>query len=170
LDEALASVTYGVYVVSSIAGSRRNGLIVTTCSQVTSDPPKISITVSKECLTHDMIRSSGRFSVSILKRDTPLSFIGRFGHRSGRDIDKFQDVEYRNGKDGVPIVTENALGYIEAEVDQELDVGSHTILIGRVIDAVRLSDDEPMTYSYYRDVKGGRSPRTAPTYDGWADR
>lgn len=45
-----------------------------------------------------------------------------------------------------------------------LEIGTHTIFVGKVIDAEIISDDEPMTYKYYQDIKGGKAPKTAPTY------
>jgi rubredoxin len=59
----------------------------------------------------------------------------------------------------------NAVAWFECEVVQTLDVGSHLLFIGKVID-YDLCDIslEPLTYSYYRDVKRGRAPKNAPTY------
>lgn len=41
-----------------------------------------------------MVAKSGRFSVAILEQDVPMTFIGQFGFKSGRDIDKFENVKY----------------------------------------------------------------------------
>jgi len=49
-------------------------------------------------------------------------------------------------------------------VVNEMDCGSHTIFLGEIVDCEVLSDAEPMTYAYYHEVKGGKSPKTAPTY------
>jgi flavin reductase (DIM6/NTAB) family NADH-FMN oxidoreductase RutF len=45
-----------------------------------------------------------------------------------------------------------------------MDCGTHTIFFGNVVDADVLSSEEPMTYAYYQQVKKGKSPKTAPTY------
>ena len=50
-----------------------------------------------------------------------------------------------------------------------IDAGTHTIFIGTVEDASILSDELPMTYAYYHEVKGGYSPKTAPTYSAVVD-
>jgi len=56
---------------------------------------------------------------------------------------------------------------IEAEVIRTVNVGTHTLFIGRVVGAELLSQDAAcMTYEYYRAVKGGKSPKNAPTYIG----
>ena len=59
-----------------------------------------------------------------------MEFIGRFGFKSGREIDMFENINYRIGDIGFPIVLDNAIAYIEAEVINEVDVGTHTIFIG----------------------------------------
>ncbi len=63
-----------------------------------------------------------------------------------------------------PVVIDNAVAYLEAEVTQEVDVGTHTIFIGRLVDADILNEKTCMTYEYYRQIKRGIAPPTAPTY------
>ena len=59
---------------------------------------------------------------------------------------------------------EQAVAYLEAEVIQEIDVGTHTIFIGRLVDADVISEEECLTYDYYHQVKRGTTPKTAPSY------
>lgn len=158
-----------MYIVSSREGGRFNGLIINTANQVTSSPPQVSINISKKNLTHEFIEKSKVFSISILKKDTPLKFIGKWGFRSGRDIDKFKDTNYKFATTGAPIVLDNTIGFMDLKLVGQLDVSSHTIFVGEVIESEIIDDDEPLTYNYYRDVKGGRSSKNAPTYSGWAE-
>ena len=162
--EALHKISYGLYVVTSGKKEKCNGQIANTVFQATSEPPTISVCINKKNLTHSFIRESGFFAVSVLSKRTPLEFIGRFGFRSGRDMDKFKGVNYKVGKTGVPIILDYAISYLEAEVIKEVDGGTHTIFIGKVVDAEILSDEEPMTYAYYHEIKRGVTPETAPTY------
>ncbi|MCX8126470.1 MAG: flavin reductase family protein, partial [Dehalococcoidia bacterium] len=153
-------ISYGLYIVASRDDGRVNGQIANTVFQITSEPPTIGVSINKQNLTHQFIEKSRVFVASILSRDAPLSFIGQFGFKSGRDTDKFAGVSYRKGKTGAPVVTDNCLGYIEAEVVNQIDCGTHTTFIGRVVDAGMLKDTEPMTYAYYHEVKRGTAPRT----------
>jgi flavin reductase (DIM6/NTAB) family NADH-FMN oxidoreductase RutF len=93
-----------------------------------------------------------------------MTFIGHFGYHSGRDLDKFDGIAHQQGRTGAPIVTQHAVGYLEAEVTDSMDAGTHTLFLGRVVDAASLEPGDPMTYAYYHHVKGGKSPKTAPTY------
>lgn len=161
---AFYKLSYGLYVVSSCSGSKLNGQIANTVFQVTSEPATIGVSINKLNLTHDFISESRKFSVSVLSTATPMEFIGRFGFKCGRDINKFEGVQYRTGITGVPIVTENCVAMLEAEVIGEMDCGTHRIFLGEVKDCDVFSDAEPMTYAYYHAVKGGKAPKTAPTY------
>lgn len=162
--KTLYKISYGLYVVSSKDGEKLNGQIANTVFQTTSDPPTISVCLNKKNLTHEIIQKSKVFAVSILAKDTPLKFIGDFGFKTGRETDKFKDVKHKTGITGAPIVLDNAVGYVEAEVINSLDVGTHTIFVGKVVEAQMISNAEPMTYAYYHEIKRGASPPTAPTY------
>jgi len=158
---ALRKICYGLYVVCSKKDSRFNGAVVNTVIQVGSEPPAVEVCLSKTALTHDFIQASGVFTASILARETPFSFIERLGLRSGRQVDKLEDISYQIGVTGAPIVLENCLAYIEAEVIGTLDVGDHTIFVGKVVEGRVIKEGEPLTYDYYqRFLKPGRlTPR-----------
>jgi len=162
--KALYKLSYGLYVVSSRKGDRINGQIANTVFQITSEPPAIAVSINKNNLTHEFIRESRVLTASILSQDTPLSFIGRFGFKSGREIDKFDGINYKMGETRVPVVTDNTLAYLEARVTQELDAGTHTIFMGELVGADVIKEGEPMTYAYYHQVKRGTTPKTAPSY------
>lgn len=162
--KALHQVGYGLYVVGSRKGDRRNGQIANTVIQVSSEPPIISVCLNKENLTHEFIKDSGVFTVSILSRDTPLSFIGRFGFKSGREVDKYDGVTYKLGETKAPIVLDHTLAYLEAKMINAVDVGTHTIFIGELVGAEVIREGEPMTYAYYHQVKRGTTPKAAPSY------
>ena len=166
----LHKLSYGLYIVCSKKGEKTNGQIANALFQVTSEPPTLAVSINKQNLTHDYIDTSKIFTVSILDKKTPLTLIGRFGFKSGRDIDKFKDVLFKLTAHNVPIVLQNTLGYLEAEVIEKIDVGTHTIFVGQITDATMLSQESVLTYEYYHDVKGGYSPKTAPTYFSELDK
>ena len=162
--KALYKLGYGLYVVSSRKGDRLNGQIANTVFQITSEPPTIAVSINKNNLTHEFITESKVFTASILSQDTPLSFIGHFGFKSGRDINKLEGISYKIGETRAPVVTDNTLAYLEVRVIQEIDVGTHTIFIGELVGADVIREGEPMTYAYYHQVKRGTTPKTAPVY------
>ena len=164
--KALYKLGYGLYVVCSRKGAELNGQIANTVFQITSEPPTIAVSINKNNLTHDFVKESKVFTASVLCRDTPLSFIGRFGFKSGRDLDKLKDINYKIGKTQTPVVIDNAVAYLEAKVTQEVDVGTHTVFIGELVDADVISEEECMTYAHYHLAKRGTTPETAPSHIG----
>jgi flavin reductase (DIM6/NTAB) family NADH-FMN oxidoreductase RutF/rubredoxin len=162
--EALEKIGYGLYVVSSGKGSTMNGQIANAVFQVSAEPPMIAVAVNKQNFTHQLIDEHQLFTVSVLAQDTPLDFVRNLGFKTGRDVDKFAKIAYRVGTTGAPIVTENAVAYLEAKLMTSVDCGTHTIFVGEIVHADVLSEAEPMTYAYYRTARGGKTAKTAPTY------
>jgi flavin reductase (DIM6/NTAB) family NADH-FMN oxidoreductase RutF/rubredoxin len=162
--KALYQLGYGLYVVCSRNDGKFNGQIANTVFQVCSEPPIIAVAINRSNLTHTFISKSKVFTVSILSQGTPLNFIGSFGFRSGRDVDKFKDIDYKLGETNVPLVLDNTLAYLEAKVIDHLDIVTHTIFVGEIMGADVVKEGEPMTYAYYQIVKRGTTPKTAPSY------
>ena len=162
--EVLNRIGYGLYVVSSLHDGRANAQVANALMQVCAEPPAVGVCLNKQNLTHSYVAASRRFVASILAEDAPLKFIGRFGFKSGRDMDKFDGVQAMRGVTGIPIVTQHAVACLEVEVERELDAWTHTLFAGPVVAARVLTDGTPMSYAYYHDVKRGVTPRGAPTY------
>jgi len=163
--QSLFKLSYGMCILSSVKDGKYNGCIVNTVFQITPEPPTLAVSVNRGCLTHEYISVSRVLAVSILGERTPMDFIGGFGFRSGRDIDKFEAIRYRVGQLGAPIVLDNTAGYIEAEVVKSIEVETHTLFIAKIA-ACEMLDEAAcsMTYAYYRDIKHGRTPKSAATY------
>lgn len=165
--EALFKITYGIYIVCSGDRNKGNGFISNTFFQVTSSPAQFAACCNKNNYTAELIEKYGCFSVSVLQQNTDSEIFGRFGYKSGRDIDKLYGMNIKYGLTGAPIVLNDSLAYLEFKVIQKTDVGTHWLFIGELIDAQIFdneNENEPITYAYYREVKKGLSPKNAPTY------
>lgn len=163
--EAFSRITYGLYVVGSTDGSRINGYVANTVFQVTAKPARFAIACNKDNHTCVLIRQSQVFSISVLQQDTKADLIGLFGYQSGHTLDKYASVRHRTGQTGAPILLEDTLAWFECRVVQTIDVGTHLLFVGEVVDGdVMDGAQPPLTYACYRDVRKGRSPRNAPTY------
>ena len=163
--EAFFKVTYGLYIVSSKDGGNFNGHISNTVFQITSDPPRFAVASHKDNLTTSYIKKSKLFSVSVLQQDITLDFFGPWGFKSGRTVDKFKGASFKLGKTGVPIVLDKTIAYIECEVVNQMDTGTHILFIGQVVEAeILVPGIKPLTYSYYHEVIKGLSPQNSPTF------
>lgn len=161
---ALKNVSYGMYIVSSIKDGKANGQIANTAFQITSDPPIFAISINKGNLTHEYIETSHLFSLSILNTSADFKFIGQFGFRSGKDIDKFSNIQSITGETGVPIIIEKSNAWLEFKVINSVDLLTHTLFFGELVNAEVLNDVEAMTYDYYHNIIKGKSPKSAPNY------
>ena len=162
--KAFRTLSYGLYIVTSVCKDKANGQIANSVFQVTSSPPTLAVCINKDNLTHHCIRESGVFAVSVLEEETPLKFIGQFGFKSGKEIDKLAGVNCLKGTTDCPLVTEHAVAVFEVKVRQQLDVGTHTLFVGEVTRAKTLNNHSPLTYAAYHVKKRGKTPPKAPTY------
>ncbi len=163
--DALLKLNSVMCILSAKNGSEVNGCIVNTVIQVAPTPPLIAVSINRENLTYDFLLAARRFAVSILSEEAPLDFISEFGFKSGRNVNKFENVHYVFSQTGAPIISDYTVAFIEAEVISSFDAGPHTIFIAEVVNCETLNNQEqPMTYDYYRNVANGKTPRSAATY------
>lgn len=150
--KAMYKLSYGLFVVTTVADGRANGCINNTAIQAASDPNQMSICVNKANLTHDMILKAGKFTVSVISKDAVFSLFKHFGFQSGRDVDKFDGFEgFKEGANGIPVITEGTNAYFEVNVEKCEDLGSHTMFIGTITEMEVLSDSPSVTYEYYQE-------------------
>ena len=149
--KAMYKLTYGLFVLTANENGKDNGCIINTAIQAAGDPNQVSISVSKQNYTHDMIVRTGKFTVSSITEKADFSLFKRFGFQSGKDTDKFQGFHgWMRGINGVTYITESTNAYISVEVEKSVDLGSHTLFIGKVTDMEVLSDDKSVTYEFYQ--------------------
>lgn len=159
---AFRKLSYGVYVVSAWDNGRATGCTANSAMQITSDPATIAVSINHNNYTNRCIAESGRFAISILSEESEPSIIGTFGFQSGANVNKFDSVAY-DIKGNMPVVKDSC-AYIVCEVVNKMETDTHTVFLGKVVDADQLSDQEAMTYAYYHKVIKGKSPKNAPTY------
>ena len=163
--ESFFTLSYGLFIVSTESHGKKNGYVANTAFQVTATSAQLAISCNKDNLTSRLIGESGYFSLSVLEKEASKEIIGRFGYKSGKEVDKFENTQYFVTQNGVPVVTQDAVSWFECKVVQTIDVGTHLLFIGEVLDGdVLEKDKEPITYDYYRKVRHGLSPKNAPTY------
>lgn len=157
------SMSYGVYVVSTMDQERPTGCIANSIMQITSSPATVAVSVNHDNYTNGCIKQSGMFACSILSEQSDPGLIGTFGFQSGKDVDKFADVAY-DMVEGMPVVKDSC-GYITCKVIDTMETATHTVFLGQVTEGdVFEGAADAMTYAYYHKVVKGKSPKNAPTY------
>ncbi|MDL2281374.1 flavin reductase [Selenomonadales bacterium OttesenSCG-928-I06] len=154
---AIEKMSYGLYIITSIKenGSKMNGQCANTVFQLTSNPPQLAICINKNNLTHEYLNESKTFAISILGKNN-IDMAKHFGYNSGKNIDKFKDIQYTLGKNSCPIL-KDSVAFLECTIeDKSVDVGTHTLFIANIDRGsltVDKSDAESLTYKYYLENK-----------------
>lgn len=166
-NKAMYKLSYGLFVLTTVSGNKQSGCIINTAIQAASEPNTISICVNKANYTHDLIKESGIYTVSIIAENASFDLFKRFGFASGRDTDKFAGFTgYKTGLNGVNYVTEGTNAFISVKVDKTVDLGSHTMFAGTITDMEVLSDVPSATYAYYFENIKPKPEAVTTTPDG----
>ena len=147
---ALFNLGYGLYVVTTNDGTRDNGLIVNTVSQVTNTPNRIAVTINKQNYSFHTIQKTGVLNVNCLDVSAPFSLFQRFGFQSGRTVDKFAGMEVLRSDNGLAFLPRYINSFMSLKVESYVDMDTHGMFICTVTEARVMSDAETMTYTYYQ--------------------
>ena len=146
---ALQNIGYGLYVVTSNDGSKDNGLIVNTVSQVTDSPNRIAVTINKQNYSHHVIKQTGILNVNCLDTTAPFEVFQNFGFQSGRNTDKFAGIEELRSDNGLRFLPRHINAFMSLKVENYVDLGTHGMFICSITEARVISPKESMTYAYY---------------------
>ena len=165
---ALYQISYGLFLLTVRDGEKENGCIVNTVIQCASEPLRLSVCVINKNLTCDILKATGRFNVSVLPETAPFGLFRHYGMQSGRDVDKFA------GDNATPRLELNGIRYLPfapavfaCRVVSSKDLGSHTLFIAEVEDAIRQNDLPPATYAYYQSSIKPAPPKEKPKTTVW---
>lgn len=141
-------ITQGMYVLTT----KNGGCIVDAVSQVSAgENPLIAVSVMKKNYTNELLKSNDKFALSILGTDVNPEIIKTFGFHSARDINKFEKIETTE-VEGVNVINDS-LGYMICEVIDWIDNDTHTLFIGKLVEADVFEEKEAMSYGYYQEHK-----------------
>lgn len=149
-SKVLFNIGYGLYVVTA-KDEKDNGCIINTVMQVTSDPCQVAIAVNKRNFTQQMISKTRKFNLSVLSEQVDFEIFKHFGYQSGRDVDKFANFsEVKRSPNGLYYITQETNSYMSAYVQQEIDLGTHSLFIGQLVAAEMLSKIPTVSYDFYQ--------------------
>ena len=149
---ALQKISYGLYVITAHEKERDNGCVINTFSQLSSNPLRVSVTLNKQNLTHDMILSTGVFCVSVLTESVPFGVIEHFGFKSGKTERKFfKNENETRDESGVLFIASCTNAYFACRVCETYDYKTHTLFVAEVTNAKTLSNEKSLTYAYYHE-------------------
>ena len=165
--KAMYKLSYGLFVLTARKADKDNGCIINTAIQAALSPNQLSICVSKANYTHDIIKKTGEFTVSVLSQNAGFDLFKHFGFQSGRELNKFENFsKCKRGANGIYYITEGTNAYISVKVTKTNDLGSHTMFIGEISDMEVLSEVPSVTYDYYLNNIKPKPQAVGTTPDG----
>jgi flavin reductase (DIM6/NTAB) family NADH-FMN oxidoreductase RutF len=125
----------GLYLLGSRAGDRRNLMTMNWAMQVSVDPKHVAVSVETTAVTHGLIAAGRCFSVALVARDNK-EVVRKFVKPPEHDLEAhtLAGFAYRDGLSGAPI-PEFAIAYVDCGLRHSLDLGSHSLFVGEVLDA-----------------------------------
>src|SRR3954468_973422 len=123
----------GLYVLGSRAGERRNGMTINWITQLSFEPKLVGVSVEREAFTHELVTDGGVFSVNLVAQDD-RAIVRKFTKPVEVDLDArtLNGFPFHDGTTGAPVL-DQAVAVLECEVRQEVDLGSHTLFVGEIV-------------------------------------
>jgi flavin reductase (DIM6/NTAB) family NADH-FMN oxidoreductase RutF len=118
-----------------------------------ADPPHLILSSMKRNQTNQLIHDEKEFTLSILPANVDPFVVANFGFQSGRDVEKWPNVEYEM-KDGLPVLA-SAVSCVRCRVIDLKELETHTMFITEVVDGwMGKSEASPLIYGdFLRDMK-----------------
>lgn len=149
---ALRHVSSTVYAITTTHEGQRYGMIASAVSSLSFDPPSLLICVNRSASMHGVLMDASHFSVNILSRanrDVTEQFV-----LSG--VDRFAVGDW-DLVQGIPVLSD-AQSSLVCKTAQRHEFGTHTILIGELVEALHRKNDLPLAYhdGRYIDISEAR--------------
>lgn len=147
---AMKNLAAGVTLITSVCDGQRGGMTATAVCSLSAAPAQLVICVNRANLTHQMITESRKFCVNVLAADQ-AEIAQRFANPHTR-TERFEHGPWSTLKTGAPALMDASVVF-DCELAQAVESGTHSILIGRVVDVHTLEQSAPLLY--YRSGYGG---------------
>lgn len=123
-----------IFVISVDSEGKPCGMAACWHMKCSWKPPLFAVSVEKTRNTHKLIMGSKEFVIAVANRglEKELSF---FGSRHGNEVDKFKETKLKIAKSKFirsPLVKDATVN-LECRLEKAVDVGDHTIFIGRIL-------------------------------------
>ena len=143
-DELVNRLTWKIpnalALIGSRAGDERNGMTASWISQLSMEPVLIGVAVENTAVTHRLITDGGSFTVNLWDSEQTRVFV-KFSKPATYADGTLNGRPVTEATTGAPVFTE-AIAWLDCEVRHSLDLGTHTLFVGELVDG-GINDDEP---------------------------
>jgi flavin reductase (DIM6/NTAB) family NADH-FMN oxidoreductase RutF len=134
-----------LWIVTARSGQRTGGLVATfvNTAAITPQCPRVIVGLARSHHTWELVEASEAFALHQIA-EKQIDWVWRFGLRSGRNYDKFGDLNWRSGATGSPIL-DDAIGWLDCRVEARMETGDRTIYLAEIVDAQVRGPGRPLT-------------------------
>ena len=167
-------LNYGLYIAAVAEEGRNYGCLISSFSQITSgNPRKCAVILNRDNRTCDALLKTGTLAVSMVGQDADKELLKTFGYKSGRTVDKFAGLNFRQDAAGNPYLTDNMAAWVSLKVTETVPVKNYYLFICDAVEGEVLSDARLMTMDEFLQKGFFAPPPTATVYrtmaedEGW---
>jgi 3-hydroxy-9,10-secoandrosta-1,3,5(10)-triene-9,17-dione monooxygenase reductase component len=139
--EVFGHFATGVTIVTSMDQGTPVGLAANSFTSLSLDPPLVLFCIANSSTTWPRIEASKKFAVNVLGEDHQ-DLCRLFAQRGA---DRFEHAGWHQGVSGSPVL-DDAIAYIDCEIEAQYPGGDHQIVVGRVIDLDMSQDARPLIF------------------------
>jgi flavin reductase (DIM6/NTAB) family NADH-FMN oxidoreductase RutF len=142
----VGEIDYPMYIATVAAGGERAGCLVGFATQCSIDPVRFLVCLSDKNRTYRVGRAAAVLALHLVPADAE-ALVELFGSRTGDDVDKFAQVGWRPGPDGVPLL-DDCPNWLAGRVLERVDAGDHGAWLIEPVAAG--ASDEPSQFDFHR--------------------
>lgn len=153
LNKVTFKIPNALVLIGSASGEEWNGMTASWVTQVSMEPVLIGVGIDNEAVTHRLVSEGGSFSVNLWSSEDTRVFV-KFSKPATRDGNTLNGRPVHQGVTGAPIFDE-ALAWMDCEVRHAIDLGTHTLFVGEIVDAAVNDDETPAAAMSHTRMKYG---------------
>jgi flavin reductase (DIM6/NTAB) family NADH-FMN oxidoreductase RutF len=127
-------------LIGSASGDEWNGMTASWITQLSMEPVIIGVGIDNKAVTHRLISEGGSFSVNLWSAEDTRPFV-KFSKPAERDGDTLNGRAVRIATTGAPVF-EEAIAWMDCVVRQAINLGTHTLFLGELVDAAVSDNDQ----------------------------
>lgn len=154
INNVTFKIPNALVLIGSASGEEWNGMTASWISQLSMEPVIIGVGIDNKAVTHRLISEGGSFTVNLWSAEDTKPFV-KFSKPAERDGNNLNGRPVFTATTGAPVF-EEAIAWMDCELRQAIDLGTHTLFLGEIVDAaVNDADQRAAAMSDTRMKYGG---------------
>lgn len=146
LDSRLLRATFGCFpsgvtAVCALVDGEPLGIVASSYTSVSMDPPLVSVCMGSTSSTWPRLRHAARLGINVLAEGQ-----GELCRQlAAKNTDRFAGIDFNTTEDGAVLISESAT-WLECSIYSELDAGDHTIVLFEIHEVSREPHKLPLVF------------------------